>query len=642
MFRVLCFLLASIFVTSLIVFGQKTGRDLNKEKVIWDELNTVAPKSVDTFKAATAALDAGNYDEAARLYESVRKQVPHSDSVLRRLGTSLCLAGKPEYGLEFLEEAARIKQSPENLISLGEFLAYPSENKEGTPEQKQRAFELMVIAERLGRDGDGSYQIELGRLALELGKDDVFRSVTATLVAKHPELMPTHYYNAIVAVTDEKWSLAEDEIKKAEALGLPHDAAQQFLDSGIHNRALGWRALKYALYLVGLWIVGLIVLFVFGKLMSVRTIRTIEQADPNVAASGSELTLRKAYRRLIAVAGVYYYFSFPFVIFLVLGTAATLVYGSLLVGRIPVKLVVIVTIGALVTVYKMIRSLFLKIEKEDPGRSLAVEEAPQLWELTRQVAHTVNTRAVDEIRVSPGTDLAVYESGSWRQKSRDEARRVLILGVGILNDFHLNPFRAVLAHEYGHFSHRDTAGGDIALRVNNDMIKFAHAMILSRQNVWWNVAFHFLRIYLFIFRRISHGATRLQEVLADRVAAAKYGAQAFEEGLTHVVRKSVEFRFITNHEINQSANARRALQNIYELPRPAKNDIDSQTEESLSRETTEDDTHPSPNDRFRLTRKVTSQSEPPIAGMVWDLFRDKAALTAEMTAAVQQQLNGGR
>jgi len=45
-----------------------------------------------------------------------------------------------------------------------------------------------------------------------------------------------------------------------------------------------------------------------------------------------------------------------------------------------------------------------------------------------------------------------------------------------------------------------------------------------------NVAFHFLRPYLFLFRRISHGATRLQEVLADRAAARIYGAQPFEEG----------------------------------------------------------------------------------------------------------------
>jgi hypothetical protein len=76
----------------------------------------------------------------------------------------------------------------------------------------------------------------------------------------------------------------------------------------------------------------------------------------------------------------------------------------------------------------------------------------------------------------------------------------------------------VLAHEYGHLSHRDTAGGDVALRVNRDMMKFAYAMARAGQAVWWNTAFQFLRVYHFLFRRISHGATRLQEVLADWAA----------------------------------------------------------------------------------------------------------------------------
>src|SRR6185503_4573572 len=144
-------------------------------------------------------------------------------------------------------------------------------------------------------------------------------------------------------------------------------------------------------------------------------------------------------------------------------------------------------------------------------------------------------------------------------RTNDKAKRILIVGGGVLNDFEQTGFRAVLAHEYGHFSHRDTAGGDVAIRVNADMLKFAHAMILSGQAVWWNVAFHFLRVFHFIFRRISYGATRLQEVLADRVAASLFGPTAFEHGLRHVVRKTVEFNHLAIKEINESANSSRAL-----------------------------------------------------------------------------------
>jgi hypothetical protein len=286
----------------------------------------------------------------------------------------------------------------------------------------------------------------------------------------------------------------------------------------------------------------------------------------------------------------------------------------------------------------MIRSLFLKIESDDPGRSLSYEEAPGLWDLARAVAAAVGTRAVDEIRLTPGTDLAVYEKGTFRERSKDKARRILIIGGGVLNDFEQTGFRAVLAHEYGHFSHRDTAGGDIAIRVNADMMKFAHAMILSGQNVWWNIAFHFLRIYHFIFRRISHGATRLQEVMADRVAASMYGSKAFEQGLTHVVRKAVEFRYLATKEINESANARRALQNLYELQPSDNPDLEEEIKKSLERKTSEDDTHPSPSDRFRFTSRILAAGEQPVSGKVWDLFKDKETLTSEMTKTIQYQL----
>jgi Peptidase family M48 len=312
-----------------------------------------------------------------------------------------------------------------------------------------------------------------------------------------------------------------------------------------------------------------------------------------------------------------------------------------MLGRIPIKLVAILGIGGLITIYTMVRSLFLKIESGDPGRSLTYDEAPALWDLTRTVAATVNTRPVDEIRITPGTELAVYEKGTWRERSQDKAQRILILGIGVLNDFKQNGFRAVLAHEYGHFTHRDTAGGDVAIRVNNDMMKFAHAMIASEQASWLNVAFHFLRIYHFIFRRISHGATRLQEVLADRIAALNYGPLAFEEGLTHVVRKSVEFHHLAAKEINACVEARRALQNLYELRPDQNSDLQQEMEESLNRETSEDDTHPSPNDRFRLTRKIAGANELPATGMVWDLFKNREALTNEMTSLIQSEVQSG-
>jgi tetratricopeptide (TPR) repeat protein len=614
---------------------------MKKEAAIWKDLQTVAPKQLETFKAATVAMDNQKYDEAAKLYEAVMLDAPEFDPVIRRLGLCTALAGRVDEGLGLLEHAVSKKRSPENLISLAQVLAYPSESKQGTFEQKLRALKLATEAvNNPGIGNDPSYPALMGQLAIDLDQIDPLRVATNKLVAEHPELMVTHYYSALLAAADEEWITAEREILQAEKLGLPHEATQAFLDSGVGSRARVWHYTYYSLGVVAVWVLGLLFLFLTGKFMSRVTLRSLETEDPNKPTSRSQMTLRQWYRRLINVAGLYYALSMPVVMFLVIAVAASITYGFIMLGRIPIKLILLLGIGALITIYKMIRSLFSKIEKEDPGRALNIDEAPRLWDLTRNVASTVQTRAIDEIRVTPGTELAVYEKGTFRERSNDKAKRILILGVGCLNGFRLNSFRAVLAHEYGHFSNRDTAGGDVAMRVNDHMMKFAQAMYEGGQAVWWNIAFQFLRIYHFIFRRLSHGATRLQEVLADRVAAMRYGASAFEDGLTHVVKRSAQFNAIATQEINASLAARRVIQNLYELPAIENADVAEAAREALNRETSEDDTHPSPNDRFRFTRRITSQTEPGLSGMVWDLFTNREALTSEMTKMVQGNLGG--
>ena len=187
-----------------------------------------------------------------------------------------------------------------------------------------------------------------------LKEEAAFRQATDLLVRKYPDQMATHYCNAIRLAMDESWIGAEDEIKKAGRMGLPAQTVQAFLDSGIHTRALAWRSGYYVAYLLAAWICGLLILFAAGKVFSKLTLRFIEDADVNSTVSSAEATLRRYYRGLINIAGTYYYISIPFVMFLVLAITAAIVYGFLVLGRIPVKLVIILVLGAIVTVYKMI------------------------------------------------------------------------------------------------------------------------------------------------------------------------------------------------------------------------------------------------------------------------------------------------
>jgi tetratricopeptide (TPR) repeat protein len=200
---------ATSLLLLLILFGSstpaQTSRNMEKEKAIWAELETVAPKSVADFKAATEAMDAKDYDKAIDLFLVVHQQAPDFDAALRRLGGCLVLTGKTDAGFAFMEQALAIRRSPENLISLAQSLAYPGVGKEGTRAQKSRAYELIKEANRSPQRSDDPDSLVLrAQLAMDLDKINDFRHATEQLVAKHPELMATHFYNAILAAYDEE------------------------------------------------------------------------------------------------------------------------------------------------------------------------------------------------------------------------------------------------------------------------------------------------------------------------------------------------------------------------------------------------------------------------------------------------------
>ena len=633
---------AALFTASSLA-AQPRPRNASRERKIEEALASVAPGAVPTFRRATEARDSGRNAEAEPLFREVFAAAPTFTPAMRRLGGVLVELGREGEGLPLLKQAVQVDRSPENLVSLALGLAYRAGGKMGSIEDQQTALALAKESARANRDPDDeSYHAMVAQLALGLDDNRSFREAAEALASQHPRTTATHYFAAIAAAMDGRWEQAEGEIREAERLGLPHEAAERFLASGVHSRANVWRYARYTAYLLVAWIVGLLLLFVAGRVLSSKMLSSIERADPNVLASDAERSLRSVYRRLINCAGAYYYVSLPFVVVLVLGGAAAVVYGFMMIGRVPIKLVALLVLGAVVTVFKMLQSLFIKVAAADPGRTLAPVEAPALWELARDVAQSVGTRAVDEIRITPGTEMAVYERGSASERRRDVAHRVLVLGVGLVNGFQLGAFRAVLAHEYGHFAHRDTAGGDVALRVRRDITMFAIALYQQGQAVWWNLAFQFLRVYDFLFRRISHGAIRLQEVLADRMAAHVNGPAAFEEGLRHVIARSVEFESAVTLELRSAAQSRRPVHDLYSLPplpTLASMDVEKRIADALSRPTTEDDTHPGPSDRFRLVRDVSYNGGQPDPTPVWDLFAARQQLTAEMTATVAEQLD---
>ncbi len=623
-----------ILLIQSFVFPQ-AKRDATKEHKIEDRLRAINPSVVDIFKQATIALDEQNYPVAESLYTIVCDSVPDFDAALRRLGSVKTATGKTQEGIELCERAFANKKDYDNAIMLASTLV--SSGGDGgsiNSANLRRAYEVLDTAMKYPDADEAEYTILGAQIDLQLNKTEPFADKAAFLMKKYPDMMVSHYYGAIAYALKEDWVAAENEIHVAGSMGLDEDAVERFLDSGVRSKASTGRYTHLFLWILLFWVVGFVVLYLLGMILSGYTLNSVEKEFRANAEDKKANLLRKIYRVLINIAGVYYYISLPIILILVVVLVVGAFYVCLMVGAIPIKLLLLLLIGGGISIFSMIRSLLVKSNYGDPGRELTLAEAPGLFALTKEVADTMNTRPIDEIRITAETDLAVYERGSWRQKLQDKGKRILILGTGVLKDFEQNDFRAVLAHEYGHFSHRDTAGGAVALSVRKDMSKYGYALYMAGQAVWWNLAFQFLRLYDFIFKRISNGSTRLQEVLADRVAAQTYGSETFKSGLTYVIKRNVEFVKLAQYEIEDARKTKRPFNNLYELTGTNKS-VDEELSKLLNRKTDNNDTHPSPVDRFRYVDGIKASKPLKGSGFVRELFVDWNAITLEMTKDIE-------
>ncbi|NQT36851.1 MAG: tetratricopeptide repeat protein [Planctomycetes bacterium] len=478
--------------------------------------------------------------------------------------------------------------------------------------------------------------IAIAKFSLEDNKDGEFRSATETLIRQHPDHEYTHYFTGIRAFKDEDRQTAERELRKAKEMGVPAESIAALLKAAIDNQKIIWDYAWYTLWTIAGWVAGLAVLFLLGKVLSAATLRSIRRSD-SARISFAQRLIRKSYRMVINLAGIYYFLSLPILVVLSIALPLSIGYALLMLPVISlylVALVLIVGVGGLLTALSGIRACFYRAPNVEGERMLDAEEASALWQLVRGVADEVGTRPVDEIWITPGTDIAVFELGGIWRRMRNRGRRVLILGVATIGGLRQNAFGCILAHEFGHFRHRDTAGGDVALRVRFAMTRFADAIVARGPIRWWNLAVWFLRVYDFLFRRLTFGATRLQEVLSDRVAVRAYGPKAFREGLLHVVRRSVEFDQLMGKSLTLAVRGDGVSAAFY---RPAlrpdaeeREQIELAIEALVQRPSSEDDTHPSPRERFELADRIEVPNPRAESGMVWQLLPIREKLTAEM------------
>lgn len=171
---------------------------------------------------------------------------------------------------------------------------------------------------------------------------------------------------------------------------------------------------------------------------------------------------------------------------------------------------------AILAVYAILAGIFFieRRERAPAGFRIDARSEPRLLALIDEVAEAMSTKVPDEVHLTPDVNAFVYEQG--RIFGLVRTRRILGVGLALVNVLTVDELRSVLAHEYGHYVGGDTRLAGIVYRIRAS---------LSRTLTHPHSGFirGLFAAYGRLFLRLTQPISRDQELAAD-AAAVRIGS----------------------------------------------------------------------------------------------------------------------
>lgn len=234
-----------------------------------------------------------------------------------------------------------------------------------------------------------------------------------------------------------------------------------------------------------------------------------------------------------------------------------------LLPRVPIAILIglaIVVLGTAAAFFIGMYRLFFPPRPQTFGVEVAMQEQPEAWDLARKVAADVGTKPVDRIVITPDPGVSVHLDGSLLATLFGGGHRVLQIGVPSIHTLSVNELRAILAHEYGHFSNRDTQWSTFTYAMSNGLIAAFRAtpgpikqegggggwiaLVMALNPAYWT-----LLLFLRLFFNATGAFSRIREVMADVRAMKLYGGESFRNGLEKVVFNDALFATVVQGEV---------------------------------------------------------------------------------------------
>jgi Zn-dependent protease with chaperone function len=248
-------------------------------------------------------------------------------------------------------------------------------------------------------------------------------------------------------------------------------------------------------------------------------------------------------------------------------------------------------------------SIFPRVDRfEAPGPLLARREHPQLFERLEGVARSTGQEMPAEVYLVPDVNAWVAQRGGVMGFG---SRRVMGLGLPLLQVLNVSELLAVLAHEFGHFHGGDTRLGPWIYKTRAATGRTLENLAQHNSVLQWPFLW-----YGKIFLRVTHAISRRQEYTADELAARTVGSQPLGEALKKICGAAHAFQpyFTSEYAPVLGAGYRTPLAEGFGrfITAPS---VAKAVTESIQREITEGqadpyDTHPPLRERLEALKKL--------------------------------------
>ncbi len=240
----------------------------------------------------------------------------------------------------------------------------------------------------------------------------------------------------------------------------------------------------------------------------------------------------------------------------------------------------IVAVGISVLVF-LVKFIFA-VSRDINSDRLEITEAeqPRLFAFIRQLARDTQVPFPRKIFLSPNVNACVfYNSSFWSMFL--PIRKNLEIGLGLVNSVNLSELKAVIAHEFGHFSQKSMKLGSFTYNVNRIVYNMLYQNndYTSFLNAWGSIH-SYLRFFVGITVKIAQGIqwilrgmyqvinksymglSREMEFHADSVAATVSGSNNAVSALSRIEVAASCYNTAVN-DANEQLKQKKVALNIY-------------------------------------------------------------------------------